>query len=298
MNRSEKDENLPAVSESSLSYSQRTDKIFLRDGYEVRLRVARRISFSGANNLLFNLIFPLDGKLNWRAGERSGEIEAGGALFVAPGEATNFAGGRVTLIMLSLQPAFVLDCAVRARVTRTEAELNFRAATTAGDERLAQLAHVLADEMLDDDADGRELSIHAIIEQMMVHLLRRYMNVRRSSDLEMSRVGPVDRRIRRAVEMMHAHLEREITLDELASVAYLSPFHFARLFKKLMGASPHAYLAALRVRRAQSLLAETDLSITEIAARVGYASSSHFAKSFRQTTGLTPRAFRASLVRV
>ena len=94
---------------------------------------------------------------------------------------------------------------------------------------------------------------------------------------------------------MHAQLERELPLEELAAAAYLSPFHFSRLFKKVTGASPHAYLAALRIERAQRLLATTDLSITEISTRVGYASSSHFGKAFRQANGLTPRAFREAL---
>jgi AraC family transcriptional regulator len=114
--------------------------------------------------------------------------------------------------------------------------------------------------------------------------------------LELSRVGLVDRRVRRAVELMHARLDRELPLEELAAAAYLSPFHFARLFKKVTGASPHAYLAALRIERAQTLLASADASVTEIAARVGYSSPSHFTKAFRQSTGLTPSAFRAALV--
>ena len=97
--------------------------------------------------------------------------------------------------------------------------------------------------------------------------------------------------------MMHAHLDRDLPLDEIAAAAYLSPFHFARLFKKLTGASPHAYLAALRSKRAQNLLADRDLSVSEVSARVGYSSSSHFTKAFRQSTGLTPRAFRKALVR-
>ncbi|MCA1613515.1 MAG: AraC family transcriptional regulator [Acidobacteria bacterium] len=115
--------------------------------------------------------------------------------------------------------------------------------------------------------------------------------------MELSRVGIVDRRVRRAVELMHAHMDRELPLEELAAAAYLSPFHFARLFKKVTGTSPHAYLAALRIGRAQTLFAATDASVTEIAARVGYSSPSHFTKAFRQSTGLTPRAFRAALVK-
>ena len=134
------------------------------------------------------------------------------------------------------------------------------------------------------------------MEQLLVHLLRHHSNVRHAQELELSRVGLVDRRIRRAVELMHAHLERDLPLEEIAAAAYLSPFHFARLFKKLTGASPHAYLATLRVARAQTLLAETDSSVSEISARVGYGSPSHFTQAFRQATGLTPRAFRAALV--
>jgi AraC family transcriptional regulator len=95
---------------------------------------------------------------------------------------------------------------------------------------------------------------------------------------------------------MHARLDRELPLEELAGAAYLSPFHFARLFKKATGTSPHAYLAALRIERAQQLLASTALSVTEIGSRVGYQSPSHFGKAFRQATGLTPRAFRSALV--
>jgi AraC family transcriptional regulator len=95
---------------------------------------------------------------------------------------------------------------------------------------------------------------------------------------------------------MHARLDRDLPLEELAAAAYLSPFHFARLFKKATGASPHAYLAALRIERAQQLLAATDLSVTEIGSRVGYQSPSHFGKAFRQATGLTPRAFRSGLI--
>ena len=53
----------------------------------------------------------------------------------------------------------------------------------------------------------------------------------------------------------------------------------------------------MRAARAQALLAETDLAVTEVGARVGYMSSSHFARAFRQATGISPRAYRKALVR-
>ena len=65
-------------------------------------------------------------------------------------------------------------------------------------------------------------------------------------ELELSRVGLIDRRIRRSVELMHAQLDQDLSLKEIAAASYLSPFHFVRVFKKLTGTTPHAYLAGIR----------------------------------------------------
>lgn len=138
--------------------------------------------------------------------------------------------------------------------------------------------------------------MHALVEQLLVHVLRNYSQPRRSEQLELSRAGLVDRRIRRSVELMHTQLDQDLTLRALAAASYLSPFHFARLFKKLTGATPHNYLAGIRAARAQLLLAETELSVTEVGARVGYLSASHFTKAFRLATGTTPREFRKALI--
>src|ERR1043165_2570566 len=227
----------------------------------------------------------------------SGEVSAGGALLAAPGDwLTASSGGSAELLIVTLAPLFVLDCAARARLTRSDSVVTFRTPSVERDERLARLARGLDEELFEESA-GQELVVSALVEHALVQLLRRYANVRRSENLELSRVGLVDRRIRLAVELMHAHLDRDLPLEEIADAAHLSPFHFARLFKKLTGAAPHAYLASLRAARARELLAETDLSVTEVGPRVGYMSSSHFAKAFRQATGISPRAYRNALVR-
>jgi AraC family transcriptional regulator len=149
---------------------------------------------------------------------------------------------------------------------------------------------------LADDKPGKEIVMRALAGQVLVHVLRNYSQPRLSDQLELSRVGLVDRRIRRSVELMHTQLDQDLTLKALAAASYLSPFHFARLFKKLTGATPHNYLAGIRATRAQTLLADTDLSVTEVAAQVGYLSASHFTKAFRLATGTTPREFRKGLI--
>ena len=271
-------------------------RVFVAPGrFTIVHRAARRARLEIGGGPDFVLVFVLEGALGLETKGRGGGAECE-TLLLAPGESTAAAGAGLEYVSLSVAPAVVVDCAVRARLTRTDALVTFRARSVARDERLQRIARDLAEE-LTEDSPGRELMLDSLVEQALVHALRRHASVQRSADLELSRAGLVDRRIRRAVELMHARLDSDLPLEELAAAAYLSPFHFARLFKKLTGATPHAYLASLRAARAQALLAETDLSITEVAARVGYASSSHFSKAFRRATGLTPRAFRSALVR-
>jgi AraC family transcriptional regulator len=270
----------------------------MRSEFAVYYRRARRVRMTGEARSDYAVLFPLSGRLLASVADEECKLEGAGALLVNPGSShTAYSHEESEVLMLTLAPAFVLDLAARLRLTISGATVVFRSEMIERDERLSRLAHDLAAELKEEEA-GRDVVITAQAEQMLVHLLRHHVNVRRSDELELSRVGLVDRRIRRAVEMMHAHMDRELPLEELASAAYLSPFHFARLFKKLTGTSPHAYLATLRVQRAQQLLAETDLSISELSARVGYSSPSHFSKAFRQSTGLTPRAFRAAILRV
>jgi AraC family transcriptional regulator len=244
----------------------------------------------------YTALFLLGGAARYDLSEGAGALASEGALLLDPGREAKVTGGPTRYLTLSLAPSYVLDCAARMRRLSATTSVTFRASQVGGDRRLSRLARDLADE-LNSDEPGQEVVMAALVEQLVVHLLRHHANVRRSDELELSRVGLVDRRIRRAVELMHAHMDRELPLEEIAAAAYLSPFHFARLFKKLTGASPHAYLATLRVERAQHLLAETDLSIAEVSARVGYSSSSHFTKAFRQARGLTPTAFRAALIK-
>ena len=278
-----------------VSRSSSVDRIFVRPEYALHYRRAARVSWTSEARADYVVLFLLSGKLPGRVGEASVEIEERCALLLDPGAMASAQGRDAEYLSLTFASSFILEAAARTGLVSGGATVSFRASVVKRDERLARLTLDLSGELWQKEA-GQEMVIAALVEQLVVHLLRHHSNVRRSDELELSRVGLVDRRIRRAIELMHSHLNRELPLEEIAAAAFLSPFHFARLFKKLTGASPHAYLATLRVARAQSLLAETDLSISEVSTRVGYSSPSHFTKAFRQATGLAPRAYRAALV--
>lgn len=217
------------------------------------------------------------------------------SLLINPSSEFNISGKGIEYLQLSLDPLFVSDRAARMQFLSAGALVVFAQTLVAGDDRLQDWGRSLAAE-LNEERPGGEIVIGALVEQILVHLLRNYASMRRSHQFEFSRAGLVDRRIRRSVELMHAQLAAELSLKEIAAASYLSPFHFARVFKKLTGTTPHAYLAGIRTARAQLLLADPALSVAEIGARVGYASPSHFTKAFRQATGLSPRAFRNGLV--
>ena len=102
-------------------------------------------------------------------------------------------------------------------------------------------------------------------------------------------------RVREELTIHHASVR---TLDEAASLAYLSPFHFQRAFREMFHESPHEFVTRLRMEEARRLLVETELSVSEICMAVGYASLASFSTKFRFQTGRTPREYREAARRI
>jgi AraC family transcriptional regulator len=100
---------------------------------------------------------------------------------------------------------------------------------------------------------------------------------------------------RRCLELMQERLSEDISLDELAAEAQLSPFHFSRMFKESVGAPPRVYLTRLRLERACELLETTDLPVTEIAFEVGYSSNQVLARLFVKHRHTTPSDYRRAV---
>ena len=100
------------------------------------------------------------------------------------------------------------------------------------------------------------------------------------------------RRLHLARDMIHANLEQRLTLAEMAKVAALSPYHFARSFKQAFEQTPYEYLTQLRLAKAQSLLTQTYLPVTEVCYAVGFKSLPSFINLFRRCFGVSPRQFR------
>jgi AraC family transcriptional regulator len=140
---------------------------------------------------------------------------------------------------------------------------------------------------------GASLLIDTLSAALGVHLMRSYSGPVPAAHAPQRTRGALDRRrLARVLACIDARLDHDLTLEELAREACLSPFHFARSFKAAMGASPHRYLLQRRLDRAKALLRAGALSTTEVALACGFSSPAHFASSFKRTTGVTPSHFR------
>ena len=98
--------------------------------------------------------------------------------------------------------------------------------------------------------------------------------------------------IERVIRWMHYELSEPLTLQNMADVANLSPFHFSRIFSRVTGVSPCRFLAALRLQHAKQLLLTSQLSATDVCFEVGYSSLGTFTTQFTQMVGISPARFR------
>jgi AraC-like DNA-binding protein len=271
------------------------NKFLVSSNFSIYYRRAKRFDWQNQITADYALIAVFKGQLECLVNQRLTQLTQSQSLIVEPNVSVAANGNQVEFLFLTLSPSRVIENAIAMRLIAPQSTVAFGHNTIQNDRKFDDLLANCVEELIDEQA-GKNIVMDALAQQVLVHLLRRYATTRRSDELELSRVGLVDRRIRRSVELMHAQLDQDLSLKSLAAASYLSPFHFSRLFKKLTGATPHNYLAAIRATRAQSLLANTEMSITEIGNRVGYLSASHFTKAFRLSTGTTPREFRKALV--
>ncbi|MFO6448378.1 helix-turn-helix domain-containing protein [Erythrobacter sp. NE805] len=109
---------------------------------------------------------------------------------------------------------------------------------------------------------------------------------------DLARGGLAPWQARRTTEYIADNLDRRVTLEELATVARLSPFHFARAFARTVGMPPYRYQRKLRMEKACELLATSGMRIIDIALAVGYESPQALARVFQAAHGVTPSEWR------
>ena len=138
---------------------------------------------------------------------------------------------------------------------------------------------------------GVPLMVEALATMVSVHLIRHFFGPRQLA-ARPDGVLP-HRKLRTVIEYIMENLEGNPTLEQMAAVVHLSPYHFARQFKAATGSPPHQYVIARRVERAQHLLrADGEIGLVDVALRVGFSDQSKFSFHFKRIVGVTPGQFR------
>jgi AraC family transcriptional regulator len=137
---------------------------------------------------------------------------------------------------------------------------------------------------------ANRLFMDHIAAALLAHMVQAYGGLATAPPLVRGGLAPWQ--VRRAKEMLMAHLDGEITLEALANECELSRSHFARAFKKTTGSPPHRWLIELRVERAKDMLLKSDLSLAEIADLCGFFDQSHFTRVYAGVIGMPPGEWR------
>jgi AraC family transcriptional regulator len=159
------------------------------------------------------------------------------------------------------------------------------------DDVIRHIGMAIRAELLNESAAGR-LLVESLAIALSTRLVHSHSPARLPGTPNERRRALDATRTNRVREFIAAHLGDELTIEQLASVACLSQFHFARAFRLATGLSPHRYVSQQRLERAKALLARSDCSFVEIAFASSFSSQASFNRAFRAATGVTPSEYR------
>jgi len=228
----------------------------------------------------FVLAFVRKGSFGVRTERGAHQLVPGGFMLGAPGEsyACSHEHGRGdSCLSFHLSPALVDDLGGDRSGT-------WHAGGLAPEPELGMLA-ALGQAAAEGETD-------VSVEEAALLLVERFLSRGRAARQAWA-PRPVDRR--RAVETalwIEDNATEPLRLRTLAQRAGLSPFHFLRVFSRVLGVTPHQYLVSARLRRAAGLLADPARPVTEVAYEVGFGDLSNFVRTFRRASGASPGRFR------
>jgi AraC family transcriptional regulator len=191
----------------------------------------------------------------------------------------------VEFIHLYMMPA-TLDRAATELFQQSQYELLAKSAIV--DPFITAMAMQLKQEVVGNHLD--RLYLESVTMLLALHLLKHHSNVVKSLKQAAGRLSPTQFVL--VQDYVLAHLDRNLSLQELADLVGLNPHYFCRLFKAACGLTPHQYLLKSRVDQAAQLLRSTPLPIADVAQQVGFYDQSRFTQVFRRWMGVTPKHYQ------
>ena len=194
----------------------------------------------------------------------------------------------VTHLQLGISDAALMACSDGAY-----GEVELHASRKFADARLSAMVAAAHAEMVAGFPSGR-LFLDSLEQAMAVTLVNGHAV--RHRPLQFSRGGLNSARLRRIKELVDAKMEGDLSLEEMAQSVGLSTAHFARMFRKSTGGTPHQFVLRQRLERAKAMLRAPDARVLDVALACGFKTQQHFAQVFRGVWGVSPTEFRQELV--
>jgi AraC family transcriptional regulator len=183
----------------------------------------------------------------------------------------------------------ISDGALMAASERKSSEVGLRPYRKFADARLGALVAAVNAERLAGFPSGR-LFLDSIEQALAVALVSDYAVRHQVPRIYQGGLTPA--RLRKVVELVHAEMDGDLSLEELADAAGLSITHFSEMFRQSTGQSPHQFVLHRKVDRAKELLRAAEMRVLDVAVACGFKSQQHFARVFRSVCGASPTEYR------
>lgn len=187
----------------------------------------------------------------------------------------------------------ISDAAFNAACDGMSGQIELRGAAKLVDARVGALVEAVNAERLAGFPNG-QLFLDSVERALAVALVNGYA-VRRPSS-QVYRGGLTPARLRRVTELVHAKIEDDLSLQDLAASVQLSAAHFSQMFRKSTGETPHQFVLRQKVEHAKDMLRKAEARVLDVAVACGFKTQQHFARVFRQISGATPTQFRRQLL--
>jgi AraC family transcriptional regulator len=187
----------------------------------------------------------------------------------------------------------ISDAALMASSDGAYGEVELHASRKFSESRLSALVAAAHAEMVAGFPSGR-LFLDSIEQAMAITLVNGHAV--RHRPVQVYKGGLGSARLRRIKELIHAKMEDDLTLDELAQSVDLSTAHFARMFRKSTGETPHQFVLRQRVERAKAMLRAPGARVLDVAVACGFKTQQHFAQVFCDISGVSPSQYRQDFI--
>src|SRR5260221_13269798 len=190
----------------------------------------------------------------------------------------------VTHLQLGISDAALMACSDGAY-----GEVELSPSRKFADPRLSAMVAAVDAEMVAGFPNGR-LFLDSVEQAMAVALVNGHAVRHRPVQIYGGGLGSA--RLRTIKDFVDAKMEDDLSLDEMAQSVGLSTAHFARMFRKSTGETPHRFVLRQRLERAKTMLRAQDARVLDVAVACGFKTQQHFAQVLRDVCGISPSGYR------